>query len=92
MGLLYAQNGNFNGIGTNMYNLYKLSDAKSRLISPENCTGEKGKGGATPLEEGSAKHAARDLGTCWKVNPYFRVPSDTTIVLVDIDGPVTIQQ
>ena len=24
-----------------------------------------------PLEQGSARHAARDLGTGWKVNPYI---------------------
>ena len=29
----------------NMGNLYRLSDAKTRSISPENFTGEKGKGG-----------------------------------------------
>ena len=32
----------FNGVGVNMGNLYKLSDAKTRSISPENFTGEKG--------------------------------------------------
>ena len=35
----------FNGIDVNMGNLYRLSNAKSRSISPENFTGEKGKGG-----------------------------------------------
>ena len=29
----------------NMGNLYRLSNAKTRSISPENFTGEKGKGG-----------------------------------------------
>ena len=29
----------------NMGNLYRLSDAETRSISPENFTGEKGKGG-----------------------------------------------
>jgi len=68
----------FNGLHTHMGNLYRLSDAVSRSISPENITGEKGKGGMTPLAEGSARHAARDLGLGWKVNPYFVVPADTT--------------
>ena len=31
----------FNGIGSNLGNLYRLSDAKTRSISPENYTGEK---------------------------------------------------
>lgn len=40
---VYAQN--FNGLDMNMGNLYRLSNAKTRSISPENFTGEKGKGG-----------------------------------------------
>ncbi|HOU31301.1 MAG TPA: hypothetical protein PLG42_08575, partial [Bacteroidales bacterium] len=35
----------FNGLDMNMGNLFRLSDAKTRSISPENFTGEKGKGG-----------------------------------------------
>ena len=54
-----------------MGDLMRLSDAKTRSICPENFTGEKGKGGMCPLEEGNAHRAARDLGTGWKVNPYI---------------------
>ena len=57
-----AQEDSFNGLGLNLGNLYRLSDAKTRSISPENLTGEKGKGGMATLEEGSAARAARDLG------------------------------
>ena len=35
----------FDGLGMNMGNLSRLSSAKTRSISPENFTGEKGKGG-----------------------------------------------
>ena len=42
----------FNGLGLNLGNLARLSSAKSRSISPENFTGEKGKGG----EGGLADH------------------------------------
>ena len=35
----------FNGLDVNMGNLYRLSDAKTRSISPENFTGEPGKAG-----------------------------------------------
>lgn len=56
-----------------MDHLYKLKDAKTRSISPENFTGEKGKGGMATLEEGSAARAARELGQGWKVNPYVRI-------------------
>lgn len=57
---------------------------KTRSISPENITGEPGKGGATPWGKGSADAAARDLGTGWKVNPYFIVQPGETIVMADI--------
>jgi len=36
---------NFNGVYLNLGNLYRLSHAVTRSISPENFTGEKGKGG-----------------------------------------------
>ena len=35
----------FNGCGTNLGNLARLSDARTRSICMENPTGEKGKGG-----------------------------------------------
>ncbi|MBE5792635.1 MAG: DUF2961 domain-containing protein [Clostridiales bacterium] len=69
-----------------MRNLSKITLAQTRSVSPENITGEKGMGGRTPLEEGSARHAARDLGTGWKVNPYFRVAPGETITLADVTG------
>jgi hypothetical protein len=34
----------FNGIDNNMGNLFRLSNARSRSISPENFNGAKGKG------------------------------------------------
>ena len=42
---LLAQKSSFNGLNMNMGNLYRLSNAKTRSISAENFTGEKGKGG-----------------------------------------------
>lgn len=32
----------FNGLDLGLHNLYRLSDAETRSISPENFTGEKG--------------------------------------------------
>ena len=46
--------GGFNGIETNLSNLFRLSDAKTRSISPENFTGEAGRGGMTLVREGVA--------------------------------------
>ena len=43
----------FNGLNMNMGNLYRLSDAKTRSISPENFTGEKGKGGMADTSDSS---------------------------------------
>ena len=67
-----------------MENLYKVSGAMSRSISPENLTGEKGKGGMATLEEGSAAGAARELGQGWKVNPYVRIKPGETFVMGEI--------
>ncbi len=69
-----------------MDNLYRLKDAETRSISPENFTGEKGKGGMATLEEGSAAHAARELGQGWKVNPYVHIKQGATFTLGEIEG------
>src|SRR6266536_4063753 len=80
----------FNGLDLNLGNLSRLSKAKTRSISPENFTGEKGKAGMST--DGPAKNAARDLGQGWKVSPYVRVPAKSTFTLAEITGPGAIQQ
>ncbi len=89
--VLLAQSQKFDGLAVSMDNLYRLSDAKTRSISPENFTGEKGKGGMATLEEGSAAHAAKDLGQGWKVNPYVHIKPGETLTMAEIDGPGAIQ-
>ena len=69
-----------------MNQLFYVTNAQSRSISPENPTGEPGKGGMCPLEKGSARNAARDLGTGWKVNPYLDVAAKASVTLADIEG------
>ena len=69
-----------------MKELTQLKDAKTRSISPENFTGEKGKGGMATLEEGSASRAARELGQGWKVNPYVHIEPGETFTLGEIEG------
>lgn len=71
----------------NMENLFRLSNTKTRSISPENFSGEKGKGGMATLEEGSAAKAARELGHTWKVNPYVRIQPGETFTMAEILGP-----
>ena len=81
----------FDGLNTNMGNLFLTSNAVTRSVSPENFTGEKGKGGNCPLEEGTAKNAARDLGLGWKVNPYIVLQPGEVFTIADIEGPGCIQ-
>lgn len=95
---LSAQNYSFNGIDLNMGNLSKLSNAKTRAISGENLTGEKGKGGmADPLldkdkpNKANAWAAARELGQGWKVNPCIKLKPGEIITIADINGPGAIQ-
>lgn len=79
----------FNGIDANMSNIFRMSDAKTRSISPENFNGEKGKGGMAV--EGTGKGASRDLGKGWKVSPSVIIKSKTTFTVAEIDGPGSIQ-
>ena len=94
---LRGQNERFNGLNMNMGNLYRLSNAETRSISPENFTGEKGKGGMAipdpeaPRNTANASLAARDLGQGWKVNPFIIIKPGETITLAEIDGPGAIQ-
>ena len=80
----------FSGLGLNLGNLSRLSNAKSRSISPENFSGESGKGGMST--DGPAAHAARGLGQGWKVSPYIVMEPGETRTLADIAGAGAIQQ
>jgi len=79
----------FNGLGMNLGNLSRVSRAKTRSISAENFTGEKGKGGMSV--DGPALKAARDLGQGWKVSPYIHIEAGKTFTLAEIQGPGAIQ-
>jgi D-arabinan exo alpha-(1,3)/(1,5)-arabinofuranosidase (non-reducing end) len=87
----------FNGLDMSMGNLYRMSDAKTRSISPENFSGDKGRGGmADPADKdktntANAYNAARDLGQGWKVNPYVRIQPGETFTMAEIDGSGAIQ-
>lgn len=80
----------FNGLGMNLGNLSFLSQAKSRSISPENFTGEKGKGGMAV--EGTGSSCARELGQGWKISPSVLIKAGETFKLAEIDGSGAIQQ
>lgn len=73
-------------------NLPLLTAAKTRSISAENPTGEKGKGGmARPGPELPFSPAASDLGQGWKVSPFIKPKAHQTVTLMDVDGPGVIQ-
>ena len=91
----YSQD--FNGLEMTLGNLSRVSKAKTRSISPENFTGEKGSGAkAVPTDPlvrnvNNASRAARDLGEGWKVNPFVIIEPGETLTLAEIEGPGAVQ-
>ena len=79
----------FNGLGMNMGNLSRLSDAETRSICAENVDGAKGGGGKHIDPE---HHPSKDLGQGWKVRPCMTVAAGKTLTLADVEGPGAIQQ
>ncbi len=79
----------FNGLGMGLGNLSRLSKAKSRSISAENFTGEKGK--AAMATDGTGANCAIELGQGWKVSPSISVKPGEIFTLADINGPGAIQ-
>ncbi|MBI5725541.1 MAG: DUF2961 domain-containing protein [Planctomycetes bacterium] len=79
----------FNGLGMNMGNLCRLSSAKTRSISAENPTGEKGKGG---MAIDPTHGPSRELGQGWKVRPCVSIEPNATFTVADIAGPGAVQQ
>ena len=86
----FAADSQFSGLGLNLGNLYRVSKAQTRSISPENFTGEKGKAGMAT--EGTGKNCARELGQGWKISPSVGIEAGKTFTLAEIKGPGCIQQ
>lgn len=80
----------FSGLGMSMGNLSRLSNALTRSISPENFTGEKGRGGMAT--EGTGQEHGSELGKGWKISPSVHIGIGETFTLADIEGPGAIQQ
>ena len=80
----------FSGLGMHLGNLSLVSTAKTRSISPENFSGDKGVGGMST--DGAATNAARNLGQGWKVSPYIVIEPGETATLADIHDSGAIQQ
>jgi len=72
-----------------MKELYRLSSAKTRSISPENFSGAKGAG--AQAVEGTGAQAAAELGKGWKISPSVKIAAGECFTLADIDGPGMIR-
>ena len=68
----------FNGLGLGMGNLSRLSSAKTRSISPENFTGEKGKGGMA-TEGTGAERRARPRARAGRSRPRIDIEPGETV-------------
>jgi hypothetical protein len=88
--VLFAADPAGSGLNASLANLYQVSGAESRSISPENFTGEKGKAGMAT--NGTGSHAASELGQGWKVSPSVGIKAGTTFTLGEIKGPGCINQ
>ena len=86
----------FSGLQPGLGSLPLLGQGRTRSISPENPTGEKGKAAMSkpdPTEKETFVNgrAADDLGQGWKVNPFIRINAGETKTIMDVDGPGIIQ-
>ena len=87
----------FNGLTMNLGTLPYLSNAQTRSISPENFTGEKGKGAMATLADSAKRNqalsagAARELGQGWKLNPAILIKPKEEYTLAQIEGSGAIQ-
>jgi hypothetical protein len=84
-----AQEMSYDGLDNHLSSLYRLSNARTLSISPENPTGGKGKGGAAT--EGTGAKAARELGKGWKISPSVDIASGVTYTVAEISGSGAIQ-
>lgn len=69
-------------------NIAKVTNAKSRSISAENPTGEKGAGAQAVPDE---NNAGSMLGQGWKVRPCIDLPPNSMTTIAEIEGPGTIR-
>jgi len=79
----------YDGLQNSLSNIYRLSNARTLSISPENTTGDKGKGGMAT--EGTGANAARELGKGWKISPSIDIAAGTTFTIAEINGSGSIE-
>src|SRR5215467_12528181 len=71
-------------LGSGLGSLAARSRMRSRSISAENFSGDKGRGGMATAGHGA--RAARDLGRGWKVSPAVDVAPGESFTLAEIEG------
>lgn len=79
----------FNGLFVDLNNVFRLSTARTRSISPENFSGGKGMGAMAT--EGSGAKAARELGRGWKISPSVEIAPGAVFTMAEIAGAGAIQ-
>jgi len=93
--VLHPQSGQLFQLSPGLQGLPILNNAETRSVSPENPTGEKGKGGmAIPNPSDPDlpySKASVNLGQGWKVRRFVKPRAGATITLMDVDGPGVIQ-
>lgn len=89
--LCVAQDNSIESFGSPLGSLPMLSDAKTRLISAENTTGEPGNGARTDINAPDAVAAAKCMGKGWKVKPRVTLKPNSTFTMAHIEGPGVIQ-
>lgn len=82
-----------------LFDITKVEDGKTRIVSAENVYGEKGKGGMAEVSDTPQKEveqigqlweknmSARELGVKWKVRPCINLPPQNTTTIMDVGGP-----
>ncbi|MBQ9079533.1 MAG: DUF2961 domain-containing protein [Clostridia bacterium] len=78
------------GLSNSLETIYMLSNAKTRSLSAENKTGEKGKGGME-IVENAYNDGSRELGQGWKVSPALHMEGNSVTEIANIEGPGAIQ-
>jgi len=77
------------GLANSLSTLYRTSNAETRSISPENPSGERGKGAMATT--GTGQNASKYLGRGWKVSPSIVVKAGEVATLADASGTGAIQ-
>ena len=86
----------FPGLASGLSHLPVLGHGRTRSVTAENPTGEKGMGGMAIPDPSDPNpfqgaRAADDLGQGWKVRPFIRINAGETATLMDVRGPGVIQ-